>query len=180
VENKAHYCDITGEPQFILKTRQEFDKAAQANGVRIVHCCGFDSVPSEVMTLQAAHYMKEKHGMLLGEVTGYLIDISTRLCAPQSARCLSSNDFFLSVSMVLTVRLQPVFTCALTLGMICGRISQITSSACWEHKAFQVHSVLELQIGVLRFDKELALLSLTLSNELRCIKIDHMFNVWQL
>lgn len=76
VENKAHYCDITGEVQFILNTREEFDAAAKENGVRIVHSCGFDSVPSEVMTLQAAHHMATKHNMQLGEVTGYLVDSS--------------------------------------------------------------------------------------------------------
>lgn len=74
MENKAHYCDITGEVQFILNTRDEFDDAAKAAGVRIVHSCGFDSVPSEVITLQAAHYMMTNYGKKLGEVTGKLMD----------------------------------------------------------------------------------------------------------
>lgn len=46
----------------------EFDAAAKANGVRIVHSCGFDSVPSDVVTLMAAHHMATTHGMKLGEV----------------------------------------------------------------------------------------------------------------
>jgi short subunit dehydrogenase-like uncharacterized protein len=99
VENKAHYCDITGEPQFIFKTRQEFDAAAKANGVRIVHCCGFDSVPSEVMTLQAAHYMKEKHGMLLGEVTGYFIDGSAPPCSRQPVPLIQCPLFRKSMAL---------------------------------------------------------------------------------
>lgn len=76
VENEAHYCDITGEIQYIRKTMDEFDAAAKAKGVRIVHACGFDSVPTEVMTLQAAHYMYLHHKMQLGEVTGFLVGSS--------------------------------------------------------------------------------------------------------
>lgn len=79
VEHQAHYCDITGEPQYMRNTMDEFDAAAKAKGVRIVHACGFDSVPTEVMTLQAAHYMSVNHNMLLGEVTGFLMDSSTFL-----------------------------------------------------------------------------------------------------
>ena len=51
------------------RTIDEFDAAAKAKGVRIVHSCGFDSVPSEVVTLMAAHYMATVHNRQLGETT---------------------------------------------------------------------------------------------------------------
>jgi short subunit dehydrogenase-like uncharacterized protein len=42
------YCDLTGEPQWIRRMIQEYEGAARRTGARIVHCCGFDSVPSDL------------------------------------------------------------------------------------------------------------------------------------
>ncbi len=44
----THYCDLTGEPQFIRKTMDEHLHDAAASGARIVHSCGFDSIPSDI------------------------------------------------------------------------------------------------------------------------------------
>jgi short subunit dehydrogenase-like uncharacterized protein len=46
----THYCDLTGEPQFIRRMIDRHHDAARENGVRIVNCCGFDSVPSDIGT----------------------------------------------------------------------------------------------------------------------------------
>lgn len=43
----THYADITGEPEFVNKLLSEHDAAARAKGVRIVNCCGFDSIPHD-------------------------------------------------------------------------------------------------------------------------------------
>ncbi|WP_298335226.1 saccharopine dehydrogenase NADP-binding domain-containing protein [uncultured Erythrobacter sp.] len=48
VESGTHYCDLTGEPQWIRKMHTRYEEAAQASGARIVHCCGFDSIPSDL------------------------------------------------------------------------------------------------------------------------------------
>jgi short subunit dehydrogenase-like uncharacterized protein len=42
------YVDLTGEVLFIRETIDRFHKAAQASGARIVHSCGFDSIPSDL------------------------------------------------------------------------------------------------------------------------------------
>lgn len=47
----THYCDITGELPFVRKTIDAFHKEAQEKEIKIVHCCGFDSVPSDIGTL---------------------------------------------------------------------------------------------------------------------------------
>lgn len=47
----THYCDLTGEPPFILKSIQQNHATATSTGARIVHCCGFDSIPSDLGTL---------------------------------------------------------------------------------------------------------------------------------
>lgn len=44
----THYCDLSGEPQWIRKMQREHDAAAKKSGARIVHCCGFDSIPSDL------------------------------------------------------------------------------------------------------------------------------------
>ncbi|WRH76375.1 MAG: saccharopine dehydrogenase NADP-binding domain-containing protein [Sphingobium sp.] len=42
------YCDLTGEPQWIRKMQLRHDADAIKSGARIVHCCGFDSIPSDL------------------------------------------------------------------------------------------------------------------------------------
>jgi short subunit dehydrogenase-like uncharacterized protein len=56
VDAGADYADLTGEVLFMRESIERFhDRAARA-GVRIVHACGFDSIPSDlgVMLLHAA------------------------------------------------------------------------------------------------------------------------------
>lgn len=80
MDNGAHYCDLAVDAPFVRTIIDEFHEAAVASGVRIVHACGFDSVPSDVLTLAAAHHMHESHGKSLGDVTLLCHD-----CAPSRA-----------------------------------------------------------------------------------------------
>jgi short subunit dehydrogenase-like uncharacterized protein len=51
------YCDLTGEPQWMQKMIDAHSEAAETSGARIVHTCGFDSIPSDLgvwFTQQAA------------------------------------------------------------------------------------------------------------------------------
>ncbi len=48
VESGTHYCDLAGETQFIRKMIDTYNDAARDSGARILHCCGFDSVPSDI------------------------------------------------------------------------------------------------------------------------------------
>jgi len=47
-ETGTDYCDLTGEPQWIRRMLDKFESTAAATGARIVHCCGFDSIPSDL------------------------------------------------------------------------------------------------------------------------------------
>lgn len=49
----ADYVDITGEPAFVERIIRRHHEAARAAGVRVVHCCGFDSVPHDLGALLA-------------------------------------------------------------------------------------------------------------------------------
>lgn len=42
------YCDLTGEVQWIRRMIERYEDDAKASGARIVHCCGFDSIPSDL------------------------------------------------------------------------------------------------------------------------------------
>lgn len=42
------YVDITGEPAFVNRVLHDHGDAARDAGVRIVNCCGFDSVPHDL------------------------------------------------------------------------------------------------------------------------------------
>ncbi|KAJ3427064.1 saccharopine dehydrogenase-like oxidoreductase [Anaeramoeba flamelloides] len=48
IENKTHYLDINGEPQFINKMFVKYHEKAQENKVIIGLSAGFDSVPADV------------------------------------------------------------------------------------------------------------------------------------
>ena len=47
-ESGTDYCDLTGEPQWIRRMIEHYEDAARISGARLVHCCGFDSVPSDM------------------------------------------------------------------------------------------------------------------------------------
>ncbi len=42
------YCDLTGEPQWMQKMIDTHQEQAEQTGARIVHTCGFDSIPSDL------------------------------------------------------------------------------------------------------------------------------------
>ncbi|MGM0952296.1 MAG: saccharopine dehydrogenase family protein [Pseudomonadota bacterium] len=42
------YCDLTGEVHWIRRMISKYEEQAQESGARIVHCCGFDSIPSDL------------------------------------------------------------------------------------------------------------------------------------
>ena len=48
VEQGTHYCDLAGEAQWIRQMIDQHHDAAVESGTRIVHCCGFDSVPMDI------------------------------------------------------------------------------------------------------------------------------------
>jgi short subunit dehydrogenase-like uncharacterized protein len=47
-EAGTDYLDLTGEPEFVDTTYVTHHARAVETGARIVHCCGFDSVPHDV------------------------------------------------------------------------------------------------------------------------------------
>ncbi|HRW17973.1 MAG TPA: saccharopine dehydrogenase NADP-binding domain-containing protein [Dermatophilaceae bacterium] len=50
----THYCDLTGEVLFVRESMDAWHDTAAESGARIVHACGFDSVPSDLSVLVTA------------------------------------------------------------------------------------------------------------------------------
>ena len=42
------YVDLTGEPEFVDRMWLGYHEKAHAGGARLVHCCGFDSIPHDL------------------------------------------------------------------------------------------------------------------------------------
>ena len=42
----THYADLSGEVLYIRESIDRFNQVAACTGSRIVHCCGFDCIPS--------------------------------------------------------------------------------------------------------------------------------------
>ncbi|MBT2448940.1 saccharopine dehydrogenase NADP-binding domain-containing protein [Streptomyces sp. ISL-43] len=47
-EAGTDYVDLTGEPEFVDRMYVEHDARARETGARIVHACGFDSIPADL------------------------------------------------------------------------------------------------------------------------------------
>lgn len=47
----THYGDLTGEVSFVREAIDRWDAIARTTGARIVHACGYDSVPSDLAVL---------------------------------------------------------------------------------------------------------------------------------
>jgi short subunit dehydrogenase-like uncharacterized protein len=57
------YCDLTGEVQWIRRMIHGYERTARKSGARIVHSCGFDSIPSDL----GVHFLQQQAIERLGE-----------------------------------------------------------------------------------------------------------------
>ncbi|MGW0392457.1 saccharopine dehydrogenase family protein [Streptomyces sp. NPDC003042] len=54
-EEGTDYVDLTGEPEFVDRMYVEHDARARETGARLVHACGFDSIPADLGTYFTVH-----------------------------------------------------------------------------------------------------------------------------
>ncbi len=47
-EHGTDYTDLTGEPEFVDRMYVKYNEAAERSGARIIHACGFDSIPHDL------------------------------------------------------------------------------------------------------------------------------------
>jgi short subunit dehydrogenase-like uncharacterized protein len=53
------YVDLTGEPEFVDLMWLRYQEQAERTGARIVHCCGFDSIPHDLGVLYTVNHLPE-------------------------------------------------------------------------------------------------------------------------
>jgi len=58
-EAGTHYVDLTGEPEFVDKMWLKYNDIAKASGAKIVHACGFDSIPYDLGVLFTVEQLPE-------------------------------------------------------------------------------------------------------------------------
>lgn len=68
IANQTDYCDLTGEVQWMRKMIDKHMDEAKANGTRIVHTCGFDSVPSDMGVFYMQNEIKKRTGEYATEI----------------------------------------------------------------------------------------------------------------
>jgi len=68
VHHGTHYCDLTGEVQWMRRMIDTHHQRAGDTGARIVHTCGFDSIPSDLGALFLQQEMQRRYDAPAGMV----------------------------------------------------------------------------------------------------------------
>ncbi len=68
-ETGTDYCDLTGEVQWVKQMIDRYDTLARQTGARIVHCCGYDSIPSDMGVYFLQQETKKRFGQYCSTVT---------------------------------------------------------------------------------------------------------------
>lgn len=69
-DHGTHYCDLTGEPEFVCNTLTRYHESAKKSGAAIVSCCGFDSIPHDAGALFTIRALARKLG---GNINGRVV-----------------------------------------------------------------------------------------------------------
>lgn len=67
----THYVDITGETPWVRTLIDRYHTQAAADGTRIIPCCGFDSVPSDLGTYLVVRHLQRELGVPCQQVNAY-------------------------------------------------------------------------------------------------------------
>lgn len=116
------YCDLTGETQWMRRMIDAHQGDAEASGARIVHTCGFDSIPSDLgvwFTQQRAaellggpctriemsvHAMK---GGASGGTIASMLNLMEEVAADKGLRALLADPYCLNPADLRTGPAQP-------------------------------------------------------------------------
>jgi short subunit dehydrogenase-like uncharacterized protein len=71
VRSRTHYVDITGETAWVRTLIDRHHERAATDGTRIIACCGFDSVPSDLGALVVARHLQQREGTACKGIKAY-------------------------------------------------------------------------------------------------------------
>jgi len=72
----SDYCDLTGELQWMRRMIDSHQDEAVASGARIVHTCGFDSIPSDLGVFFLQREMQARHGVACSRIKYRVVKFS--------------------------------------------------------------------------------------------------------
>jgi short subunit dehydrogenase-like uncharacterized protein len=119
------YVDLTGEPQWMQQMIDAHSIAAATSGARIVHTCGFDSIPSDMGVwftqqqsierlgepcTQIGMRLKGAKGGASGGTIASLMNVVTEMSKNPSLRKVLSNPYALAPKHLRTGPKQPNVT----------------------------------------------------------------------
>jgi len=70
VKQGTDYVDLSGEPAWMHDTIMKYDGAAKESGARIVHSCGFDSIPFDLGVYFLQQQAQNHHGGPCAKIRG--------------------------------------------------------------------------------------------------------------
>ncbi|GAP94827.1 saccharopine dehydrogenase family protein [Leptolyngbya sp. NIES-2104] len=71
VRFKTHYVDITGETPWVRTLIDRYHAQAAIDGTRIIPCCGFDSVPSDLGAYLVVRHLQREFNLSCNQVKAY-------------------------------------------------------------------------------------------------------------
>ena len=106
----THYADLTGEVLFVRRAIDRFDAVARESGARIVHACGYDSIPSDLSVyllheraaadgaggLRDVQLVATARGALSGGTVDSMRGVIDEVRRDPAARRLAADPFALS------------------------------------------------------------------------------------
>ena len=90
-EAGTHYCDLTGEVHFMRASIDANHERATQTGARIVHTCGFDSIPSDLGTWATQQEFKQRFGRYAMKVTAFYGESSGGMSVVASTRSTAAS-----------------------------------------------------------------------------------------
>jgi short subunit dehydrogenase-like uncharacterized protein len=90
IQEKAHYLDLTGEGKFVEDMIQKYESQALTNQVKLINCCGYDSIPADLGTYFA---MKKFSGKEPVEVECFISFSSTHTSPFASLQSFSGGTW---------------------------------------------------------------------------------------
>lgn len=122
VETGTDYVDLTGETQWIRAMLLKYEAQAKKSGARIVNCCGFDSIPSDlgvhVLQQQARKQygepaarvkmrVKAAKGTFSGGTVASMLNIVQEAAKDPALRKELANPYALCVDNAVSSKRQP-------------------------------------------------------------------------
>jgi short subunit dehydrogenase-like uncharacterized protein len=88
----THYADLAGEVLFMRDSIDAYDEVARANGARIVHASGFDSIPFDLGVLVLREKVSEDGAGELEETTSMVVGMKGSFSGGTLASLLGQLD----------------------------------------------------------------------------------------